>query len=122
MREILEAYPGAQQALLQRSSGEPTFRQEATNALDAAWCYLLLQIHTKMLNDNLESTFRQWPLRSGGLPFAGSRVRLSDLERQLFTSRMHLQRVALLDYRSQEPLGQRILRYFSTARRIGRAP
>ena len=76
-----------------------------------------------MLNDNLESTFRQWPLRSGvllhhprllsGLPFAGSLCSgYSDLERQLFTSRVHLQRVTLLDVRSQEPLGQRILQVF----------
>jgi hypothetical protein len=43
---------------------------------------LVLQIRTKMLNDNLESTFRQRTLRCGvllhhalllsGLPFAGS--------------------------------------------------
>ena len=38
--------------------------------------------------------------------------RLSHLERQLFTSRVHLQRVALLDVPSQELLGQRILQVF----------
>src|SRR3984893_940759 len=44
---------------------------------------------------------------------------LSHLERQLFTSRVHLQRVALLDVPSQEPLGQWILEVFlhSTAHR-----
>ena len=51
-----------------------------------------------------------------GLPFAGSLCcGYSDLERQLFTSRVHLQRVPLLDVRSQEPLGQRILQKKSNA-------
>src|SRR5271157_4464047 len=46
-------------------------------------------------------------------------LRLSHLERQLFTSHVHLQRVALLDVPSQEPLGQWILQVFlhSTAHR-----
>src|SRR5260370_34945347 len=50
-------------------------------------------------------------------PFA--LLRLSHLERQLFTSRVHLQRVALLDVASQESLGQRVLQVLlhSTAHR-----
>src|SRR5258708_38856255 len=46
-------------------------------------------------------------------------LRLSYLERQLFTSRVHLQRVALLDVPSQELLGPWILQVFlhSTANR-----
>jgi hypothetical protein len=42
-----------------------------------------------------------------------------NLKRQLFTSRLHVQRVALLDVPSQELLGQRILQVFlhSTAHR-----
>jgi hypothetical protein len=56
------------------------------------------------------------PRLLSGLPFAGSLCSgYSDLERQLFTSRVHLQRVTLLDVRSQEPLGQRILQKKSNA-------
>jgi hypothetical protein len=88
--------------------------------------YLLLQIHTKTLNDNRSRRFGNGTLRSGvllhhprllsGLPFAGSLCSgYSDLERQLFTSRVHLQRVTLLDVRSQEPLAQRILQKKSNA-------
>src|SRR6202162_169492 len=60
------------------------------------------------------------PRLISGLPFAGSRCSgYTDLERQLFTSRVHLQRVALLDVPSQELLGQWILQVFlhSTAHR-----
>src|ERR1700693_888700 len=60
------------------------------------------------------------PRLISGLPFAGSLCSgYSDLERQLLTSRVHLQRVALLDVPSQELLGQRILQVFlhSTAHR-----
>src|SRR6202048_1476076 len=53
------------------------------------------------------------------LPVPFTLLRLSHLERQLFTSRVHLKRVALLDVPSQELLGQRILQVFlySTAHR-----
>src|SRR4029077_13178086 len=77
-----------------------------------------------------ESTFRQWhpslrriaasPRLLSGLPFVGSFCSgYSHLERQLFTSRVHLQRLALLEVPSQELLGQWILQVFlhSTAHR-----
>src|SRR5258705_13152754 len=58
--------------------------------------------------------------RISGLPFAVSRCSgYSHLQRQLFTSGVYLQRVALLDVASQELLGQWILQEFlhSTAHR-----
>src|SRR5260370_6026849 len=77
-----------------------------------------------------ESTFRHWfpslrriaasPRLLSGLPFVGSFCSsYSHLEHQLFTSRVHLQRLALLEVPSQELLGQGILQAFlhSTAHR-----
>src|SRR5260370_27960453 len=77
-----------------------------------------------------ESTFRHWfpslrriaasPRLLSGLPFVGSFCSsYSHLEHQLFTSRVHLQRLALLEVPSQELLGQWILQVFlhSTAHR-----
>src|SRR5208283_4395058 len=79
---------------------------------------------------HLESTFRQWNpsiRRAAASRSASERTpvcrftlfRLSHLERKFFTSRVHLQRVALLDVPSQKLLGQRILQVFlhSTAHR-----
>src|SRR6202047_2235758 len=70
----------------------------------------------------VESTFRQLhpSFRGAASPPTSWRIpicrftlrRLSHLERQLFTSRVHLQRIALLDVPSQELLGQRILQVF----------
>jgi len=91
---------------------------------------LLLQIRTKCYTTIRSRRFGNGTLRCGVLlhhalllsvlPFAGSLCSgYSHLERQLFTSRVHLQHVALLDVPSQEFLGQRILEVFphSTAHR-----
>ena len=74
--------------------------------------HLLLQIRTKMLDDDgvdlsvtalLGSACFCIPALLSGLPFfpLSSCSGSSHLERQLLTSRVHVQRIAMLDVRSQ---------------------
>ena len=52
--------PGAAHTPSAPHSWELKINQEATKAVDAAWRPLTAaEIHTKMLNDNVESTFLQ---------------------------------------------------------------
>ena len=74
------------------------FRERSHNSLSLTLRFGVLLHHSRLLS---------------GLPFAGSLCSgYRHLERQLFTSRVHLQRVPLLDVSPQELIGQRILQVF----------
>jgi hypothetical protein len=75
---------------------------------DPFWAVSKLQINTGAIATVRSGVLLHHPRFLSGLPFAGSLCSgYSHLERQLFTNRVYLQCVALLDVPSQKLFGQR---------------